>query len=136
LGKTLQTAATIDIWTSKLRPLGPALIIAPLSTLAHWKREFEAWTDLNTVVYHGSAEDRKIIRENEFVYECDRPEGEVAFNQSFLRKCTRRKSMPTESPWMVEVVITTPEMIVCEDSHELAAIQWELLVVDEVRNML
>jgi len=32
---------------------GPFLIIAPLSTIANWQREFEAWTDLNVVVYHG-----------------------------------------------------------------------------------
>lgn len=33
--------------------------------------------------------------------------------------------------WMVEVVITTPEMLVTDDFKELAAIQWEILVVDE-----
>ena len=33
--------------------------------------------------------------------------------------------------WMVEVVITTPEMLVTDDFKELAAVQWEILVVDE-----
>lgn len=32
---------------------GPFLVVVPLSTLAHWKREFEGWTDFNVVVYHG-----------------------------------------------------------------------------------
>jgi SNF2 family DNA or RNA helicase len=32
---------------------------------------------------------------------------------------------------MVEVVITTPEMIKAEDWKELSSIQWEILVVDE-----
>ena len=27
-------------------------IIAPLSTLPHWKREFDTWTRFNTVLYH------------------------------------------------------------------------------------
>ena len=27
--------------------LGPFLIVAPLSTLSHWAREFETWTNLN-----------------------------------------------------------------------------------------
>jgi hypothetical protein len=27
-------------------------VIAPLSTLPHWKREFDGWTRLNTIVYH------------------------------------------------------------------------------------
>jgi SNF2 family DNA or RNA helicase len=29
---------------------GPFLIIAPLSTIPHWKREFNNWTDINAVV--------------------------------------------------------------------------------------
>jgi len=33
--------------------------------------------------------------------------------------------------WMVEVVITTPEMLVTDDFKELAAVEWEILVVDE-----
>ncbi len=32
---------------------GPFLVIAPLSTIVHWQREFEAWTDINAIVYHG-----------------------------------------------------------------------------------
>jgi chromodomain-helicase-DNA-binding protein 7 len=30
---------------------GPMLVVVPLSTLPHWQREFEAWSDLNVVVY-------------------------------------------------------------------------------------
>ena len=36
---------------------------------------------------------------------------------------------------MVEVVITTPEMLVTEDFRELAAIDWEILVVDEAHRL-
>ena len=32
---------------------------------------------------------------------------------------------------ILEVVITTPEMLVTDDFKELAAIDWEILVVDE-----
>lgn len=32
---------------------GPFLVIAPLSTIANWEREFRAWSDINIVVYHG-----------------------------------------------------------------------------------
>ncbi len=35
---------------SKIR--GPFLIIAPLSTLDHWKKISEEWTLMNTIVYH------------------------------------------------------------------------------------
>ena len=30
-------------------------VIAPLSTLPHWKREFDTWTRCNTVLYHDTA---------------------------------------------------------------------------------
>jgi SNF2 family DNA or RNA helicase len=32
---------------------GPFLVIAPLSTIPHWQREFDGWTEMNTLVYHG-----------------------------------------------------------------------------------
>jgi len=36
---------------------------------------------------------------------------------------------------MVEVVITTPEMLVTDDFAELAAIKWEVLVDDEAHRL-
>lgn len=36
------------IW--KIR--GPFVVIAPLSTLDHWKKVAEEWTHMNVVVYH------------------------------------------------------------------------------------
>jgi len=44
---------------------GPFLIIAPLSTLQHWKRVFEQWSYINVILYYdnqgkkGRAECRK-----------------------------------------------------------------------------
>lgn len=134
-GKTLQTASAVQIIANELHRTGPVLIIAPLSTVPHWKREFQNWTDLNVIIYHGSAEDRQIIREHEFVYECDRPDGGVAFNQTYLKKCASRKQASGESPWMAQVVITTPEMVVCSDAAELAAVQWEVGIVDEAHRL-
>ena len=32
---------------------GPFLVIAPLSTISNWQREFETWSEINCVVYHG-----------------------------------------------------------------------------------
>ena len=45
---------------------GPFLVIVPLSTINHWKREFLAWSDLNTVVYQGSRADRELAQHYEF----------------------------------------------------------------------
>jgi len=111
------------------------LIVAPLSTLTHWYREFTRWTDLNTIIYHGSSDDRKLIREHEFVYESDRPTKALAFNAQYLKACLKKKANKLDSPWMVEVVITTPEMMVTDDAVELSSVEWELLVVDEAHRL-
>lgn len=50
LGKTVQTVQIFKLLFTKHKIRGPFLIVAPLSTLAHWQREFEAWTDMNAVV--------------------------------------------------------------------------------------
>ena len=135
LGKTLQTAAFIDLVAKKLHRHGPFLIVAPLSTIPHWQREFMSWTDLNTFVYHGSAQDREIIREFEVAFQCDRPKNGVGFNQNFLRKCMPKSRSSFERTWMAQVVITTPEMLVTDDFVELTTIEWEVLVVDEAHRL-
>jgi SNF2 family DNA or RNA helicase len=118
-----------------LNRVGPALIVAPLSTLAHWQREFNSWTGLNAIIYHGSAEDRRLIRMLEMAYECDRPQDGVGMNQLYLKKCGPKKFGKTETPWMAQVVITTPEMLVADDFKELTAVHWEILVVDEAHRL-
>jgi SNF2 family DNA or RNA helicase len=45
---------------------GPYLVIVPLSTLSHWLREFERWTNLNVILYHGSAVSRGIMLQHEW----------------------------------------------------------------------
>ena len=50
---------------------GPFLVIAPLSTIEHWRREVEGWTDMNCCVYYdtaGGAQARQMIRELEWYY--------------------------------------------------------------------
>lgn len=110
-------------------------MIAPLSTLQHWYREFTSWTGLNAIVYHGSAKDRELIREHEFAFECDRPKSGVAFNSSYLKKCMPRSKSKLERQWMVQVVITTPEILVADDFSELTSVEWEILVVDEAHRL-
>lgn len=127
--QTLQTAVMVDIILNSLNREAPVLIIAPLSTLSHWQREFHSWTDLNVIIYHGSADDRRVIREYEFVYECDRPQS-IGMNQLYLKKCAARTSKGT-NPWMPQVVITSPEVMICDDALELASVKWEVLIVDE-----
>ena len=52
LGKTVQSITYLqEVYNAGVE--GPYLIIVPLSTLGNWQREFETWTDLNVIVYHG-----------------------------------------------------------------------------------
>jgi len=52
LGKTIQSIAFLyEILMYGIR--GPFLVVVPLSTLGNWQREFETWTDMNSIVYHG-----------------------------------------------------------------------------------
>uniref|UniRef100_A0A8C3UVG5 Chromo domain-containing protein n=1 Tax=Catharus ustulatus TaxID=91951 RepID=A0A8C3UVG5_CATUS len=64
LGKTIQSIAFLqEVHGAGVR--GPYLVIAPLSTIANWEREFGTWTHLNTIVYHGSLASRQMIQQYE-----------------------------------------------------------------------
>lgn len=52
LGKTIQSITFLkEIFEYGIK--GPFLVVVPLSTLGNWQREFETWTFLNVIVYHG-----------------------------------------------------------------------------------
>jgi len=64
LGKTIQTIALFAHLVEMGVP-GPFLVIAPLSTIANWKREFNKFAPLLPVVlYHGNAKEREALRNN------------------------------------------------------------------------
>ena len=52
LGKTIQSTAFINHLYNFENVRGPFLVIAPLSTLEHWKRSVDEWTSLNAVLYN------------------------------------------------------------------------------------
>ena len=68
LGKTIQAMAFINhlVFVEKLS--GPFMIIAPLSTLQHWKRVFLEWSYLNTILYYDNngKNGRSFCRDNEW----------------------------------------------------------------------
>lgn len=84
-----------------------------LSTLAHWKREFEAWTDLNVIVYHGSKADREMIRLYEWRF----------------WDSQGRETHKTHLKF--NVLIATFESLMA-DASTLTKIKWRMCIVDEV----
>lgn len=127
LGKTLQTVSFLTILQKEYHMGGPFLIIAPLSTVMHWQREFQNWSDMNTIIYHGSQEDREILDayEMEFASERERKEKDK------IRLANGRR------PWKCTVVVTTPELCVKKDVSLLLGrkIHWDVLVVDEAHRL-
>lgn len=70
LGKTIQSIAFLQHLSCIEACKGPFLIIAPLSTLEHWKRTVEEWTNMNCVLYydHNGQPGRASIRYYEWNY--------------------------------------------------------------------
>lgn len=66
LGKTVQSVVFVNALFTAFDYTAPALIVAPLSTIVHWEREFKNWTDLRVLTYHGSIQGRTIINNYEF----------------------------------------------------------------------
>ncbi len=67
LGKTIQSITfLLSVYEAGVH--GPFLVIAPLSTIPNWSREFETWSDLNVIVYHGTNPSRNMLQEYEMYY--------------------------------------------------------------------
>lgn len=70
LGKTIQAVSFLNHLATVYKLFGPYLVIAPLSTLAHWKKSIEDWTHLNSVIYHDAngSEGRDTLRQWEWYF--------------------------------------------------------------------
>lgn len=81
LGKTIQSITFLsEIFLRGIH--GPFLIIAPLSTITNWEREFRTWTEMNAIVYHGSQISRQMIQQYEMVYRDAQVSSPVAQDRS------------------------------------------------------
>lgn len=136
LGKTVQTVVYLDILVHQLDVHRPHLVVVPLSTIPHWKREFAAWSDLNVIVYDGNVSDRAHIRELEFLYEEDLPARfkkkdhiDGILNLSHVMTGRRKNAKPWDKLWKMDVVITTPQMFM--NCNQLRCVQWDVMVFDE-----
>uniref|UniRef100_A0ABI7WBI7 DNA helicase n=1 Tax=Felis catus TaxID=9685 RepID=A0ABI7WBI7_FELCA len=114
LGKTIQSITFLyEIYLKGIH--GPFLVIAPLSTIPNWEREFRTWTELNVVVYHGSQASRRTIQLYEMYFKD--PQGRVI-----------------KGSYKFHAIITTFEMILT-DCPELRNIPWRCVVIDEAHRL-
>uniref|UniRef100_A0A9J8A574 Chromodomain helicase DNA binding protein 6 n=1 Tax=Cyprinus carpio carpio TaxID=630221 RepID=A0A9J8A574_CYPCA len=114
LGKTIQSITFLyEIFLMGLR--GPFLIIAPLSTITNWEREFRTWTEMNAIVYHGSQISRQMIQQYEMYHRDE--QGNIVSGQ-----------------FKFHGIITTFEMIMA-DCPELKKINWRCVVIDEAHRL-
>nr|XP_043879334.1 chromodomain-helicase-DNA-binding protein 6 isoform X2 [Solea senegalensis] len=114
LGKTIQSITFLyEIFSMGIR--GPFLIIAPLSTITNWEREFRTWTHMNVIVYHGSQISRQMIQQYEMFHRD--PQGNTI-------------------PGVLKFqgLITTFEMIMA-DCPELKKLHWRCVVIDEAHRL-
>lgn len=115
LGKTVQSVSFLNHLQRSFQVRGPFIIVAPLSTLPHWEREFRSWTELNVIVYHGSATSRNLIVDTEFYFK------DIDGNR-------------TSPHYKFHVLITTYEMILVGSSH-LKPIGWRVAIFDEAHRL-
>ncbi|XP_006005388.1 chromodomain-helicase-DNA-binding protein 8 isoform X2 [Latimeria chalumnae] len=114
LGKTIQSITFLqEVYSVGVR--GPFLVIAPLSTITNWEREFCTWTDMNTIVYHGSLASRQMIQQYEMY--C---------------KDSRGRLIP--GAYKFDALITTFEMVL-SDCPELREIEWRCVIIDEAHRL-
>jgi len=114
LGKTVQVVGFIEHLSRVENIHRPHLIVVPLSTVEHWRREIEAWTDLVCCVYHEQKRIwRDVMREYEWYY-VDRPH-----TPDFLK---------------FDVLVTTYDTMIA-DFDVIGQIPWRVSVVDEAHRL-
>jgi SNF2 family DNA or RNA helicase len=90
-------------------------VVAPLSTVQHWVREGDSWSNLNVLLYHGDANSRQVIRD----YEWQRWQGKVGKERNIYK---------------FNVLVSTYEVVI-QDAALLGKIPWRALVVDEAHRI-
>lgn len=114
LGKTIQIIAFLATLKEKYNCF-PFLIIAPLSTLDNWYREFKKWApNVITVKYEGEKESRSII------------------SQYLLYNNSSKSSSYVQKMFNCHVLLTTPAIFRSDHSlFKSVRPRWEAVIVDE-----
>ncbi|KAL3945244.1 MAG: hypothetical protein SGBAC_000655 [Bacillariaceae sp.] len=114
LGKTVQIVCYLEHLYRVEKIRRPHLVVVPLSTVEHWRREFEGWTNMVCCVYHDRQRVwRDVLREYEWYFE-DRPH-----NSDYLK---------------FDVLVTTYDTLI-GDFDVISQIPFRTAVVDEAHRL-
>jgi len=114
LGKTVQIVSYIEHIYRVEKIHRPFLVVVPLSTVEHWRREFLGWTNMVCCVYHDRQRVwRDVMREYEWYFD-DRPH-----TPDFLK---------------FDVLVTTYDTLI-GDFDIIGQIPWRVAVVDEAHRL-
>ncbi|KAL8263414.1 hypothetical protein R6Q59_024763 [Mikania micrantha] len=120
LGKTIQSIAFLASLYEE--NVSPHLVVAPLSKLRNWEREFSTWAPhMNVVMYVGTAAACAVIRDYEFYF--PRFHKDEKKSSHGIGECKQERIK-------FDVILTSYEMINI-DNGSLKAINWETMIVDE-----
>jgi len=112
--KTVQIVCYIEHLFRVEKIRRPYLVVVPLSTIEHWRREFAAWTDLVCCIYHDRQRVwRDVLREYEWYYE-DKPH-----TSDYLK---------------FDVLVTTYDTLI-GDFDVVSQIPFRVAVVDEAHRL-
>eukprot|EP00158_Paraphelidium_tribonemae_P009596 Partr_v1_DN28906_c0_g1_i2_m25806 putative Chromodomain helicase DNA binding protein len=137
LGKTVQSVSFLNELYTKVGVRGPFLIIAPLSTIPHWERTVTGWTDMNCVVFHGSASSRNIIQNYEYYYN-DRKSGarvNLVAPPEMIGKTNAAALKMAYNQFKFDIMITTYEMAMNAANALKNVGLWRVVVVDEAHRL-
>jgi len=122
LGKTIQALSFFNTLLTVYHLRGPYLVLAPLSTLAHWKKTAEDWTQMNVVVYHDpkGSDGREFCREYESYY------------TDIMKKGTTSKKSKLVK---FHIIITSFEVFMQDFEPFFQEIPFQFIVIDEAHRL-
>ena len=120
LGKTAQVVASLNHLSRECGVSGPFLVVAPLSTIGHWAREFEGWSGLRTLTLHGSQADRQVMMRHQWHAAADDD--------------AKAAGRGGGGGFWFEAVVTTFETLLLEE-RKLRGVPWSAVVVDEAQRL-
>jgi SNF2 family DNA or RNA helicase len=122
LGKTIQSISFLNHLINFENTRGPFLVIAPLSTLEHWKRTVEDWTNLNSVLYYdiNGQDGRACCRSFEWFY---------------IDISTKGTVLQSHELYKFHIMITSYEVFLQDLNNILINVPFQYIVVDEAHRL-